>query len=133
MAIVDLLGHLAAGLRMGLALLAAMMLIQRAPGIPADPAVLARGWRVNSLCWMLLAIAALAFSPFRAAYLLDAPWLTLTIKRAGDCFASGLACAAFTWRMASRQRMGGVPERRVRINAATSSLLVAGMCAAAFT
>lgn len=121
---VDVLGQLAAGLRMALALLAALVLLSYRP--KASDAV-----RADDRAWTLMAIAALAFSPARAAYLLDAQWMTLVIKRSGDVVASALGCAAFTLLLIRRARQAGADDRRVRRIMAGSVLVATAMCAAA--
>lgn len=128
------LTHLAGGLRIALALFAAMSLLTRArPRFADDPAFwlgqIETAHRLNARGWALIAVAALCFSPFQTALLLGRP-APLLWSRIGDVAASGLGCAAFVCLLAARGAMIGLSADRVRRGILTNvlvALLLVGM------
>lgn len=115
MTITDVLGQLAAGLRLALVLFAVMALLS---SVRTDEQVDVHD-RLKSWAWTLIAVAVVFFSPVRAATLLGRPtseWLI----RIGDVGASGLSCGAFILLLAARAIRRGLSTARVIRGAAVN-------------
>lgn len=131
--LLDLLSRITAGERIALVLLSAMALI----AMKDDDDRLAAADRFDRArplqrrAWRLIAWAAIAFSPFHAAVLVDRPTPALVV-RAGDVAASGFACAALISLLASLAVERGLTAERIRrgtwFNAALVLCLVTIAC-----
>lgn len=114
MIIIELLGQVTAGLRLALALLAAMLLLARVRG-----------------AWRLIALSAVIYTPMHLAWLLGYPAprvASITL----DLACSAVACWAFIAALSEHAAQRGVSPDRVRRGARANVLLVIAIVAVAW-
>ena len=113
--LLDTLAQVTAGERIALVLLSAMALIAMNEDDDGPLALdqLDRARPLQRRAWRLIAWAAIAFSPFHAAVLVDRATSPLAV-RFGDVAASGFACAALICVLASLAIERGVTPARIR-------------------
>lgn len=123
----QMFGQVAAGLRLGLVLLAVMSLLARYRASPEPtPAD-----RYKSRAWTLLAAAILTYSPAHAASLLGraAPEIA---SRALDALGTAMCCASLIYLLAARGLLRGLTPERVRRGMAMNLAVVLATVGAAW-
>ncbi len=116
--LIEVLGEIAAGERIALVLLSVMALLAMELDAPVmQPHREYLQWLLSRplhrRAWRLIAWAAIAFSPFHAAWLLGSPAPRLLV-RTGDALASGFACLSLIVLLAALGTERGMSAARVR-------------------